>query len=103
MPRIANTTEAMIADIAKRLERLVEQAKKEGHEDALREVRSLVGGGQGQGGTGKERGRKLAKTARKPAKPKKKRKNPWDSYTPAQKAARVKKMLAGRGLKPKRK
>lgn len=27
----------------------------------------------------------------------------WDNYTPAQRAARIAKMLAGRGLKPKRK
>jgi predicted secreted Zn-dependent protease len=100
MPRIANDTDAMIADITRRLERLVEVARKEGRNSALDEVRALVGGKLPRAG------RKPAKAAKKAAKPtrrRKKRKNPWDAYTPEQREARVAKMLAGRGLKPKAK
>lgn len=35
--------------------------------------------------------------------PKPKRRNPWAHYTPEQRAERVRKLLAGRGLKPKKK
>ncbi|MCZ6787819.1 MAG: hypothetical protein O7E54_11725 [Planctomycetota bacterium] len=95
MPRIANDTDAMLADVVRRLERLIAQARKEGREGALEEVRSLVGGA-----VGARRGRKAAA---KPAKRKKKRKSWWDTATAKQKAERVRKMQAGRGLKPKSK
>ncbi len=94
MPRIANETAAILADFQRRLERLVETARKEGREDALAEVRRLVGGGAKRG--------RPRQAAKKPAKRKKKRRNPWDHMTPAQRKERVRKMLAGRGLKPKR-
>ena len=38
MPRIANETTALLADFRRRLERLVETARKEGREEALAEV-----------------------------------------------------------------
>ena len=66
-----------------------------GREDALAEVRGLVDGRT----PAKRRGRPK-KVAAKPAKRKKKRRNPWDHMTPAQRKERVRKMLAGRGLKP---
>ncbi len=94
-----NNPDALLADLTTRLERLVAQARKEGREDALAEVRQLVGGG---GATTKTRGRPR-KAAKKPAKRKKKRKSWWDTATAKQKAERTRKMLAGRGLKPKRK
>ncbi len=87
-----NNADTMLTDLTTRLERLVAQAKKEGRADALAEVRQLVGGG---GGTGS------GKAAKKPAKRKKKRKNWWATATEKQKAERTRKMLAGRGLKPK--
>ena len=93
MPRIADDTAALLADLNKRLQRLVDAARKEGRDDALAEVRRLVGGG---GGSGVHDG-----PAKKPAKRRKKRKTWWDTATKKQKAERVKKMLAGRGLKPK--
>jgi len=98
MPRIANTTDALLADVQKRLAQLVEAARKEGRDEALAEIRNLVGGGAPRRG----RPPKAATaTATAPKKPKKKRKNPWATMTPKQKADRVRKMLAGRGLKPK--
>ncbi len=97
MPRIANDTAALLADLQRRLKNLVETANKEGRDEALAEVRSLVGPDE-RSGTRRKPGRK---PSRKPAKKRKKRKTWWDTATPKQKAARVKKMLAGRGLKPK--
>ncbi len=98
MPRPRSDSAAQLADLQKRLKSLVETARKEGREDALAEVRSLVGGATAKRGPGRPR-----KAAKKPAKRKKTRKNWWDTATAKQKAERVRKMLAGRGLKPKRK
>ena len=96
MPRVANNTDALLKDLISRLEKLVDAARQEGREDALADVRSLVDGGgatrRGGGAAGE------SKPRRKSTKP---RKNPWADMTPEQKQARVRKMLAGRGLKPK--
>ena len=99
MPRLRNETATLLKDLRTRLDRLVEVAKKEGREEALAEVRSLVGPDE-RSRTRRKPGRR---PSRKPAKRRKKRKTWWDTATKKQKAARVKKMLAGRGLKPKRK
>ncbi len=101
MPRVANNTDALLKDLTDRLEKLVAAARKEGRENALADVRSLV-----DGSAPARRGRKPAvvkaaapkKTRKKSSKP---RKNPWATMTPEQKKARVRKMLAGRGLTPK--
>ena len=99
MPK--TTTDSLIADLTSRLGKLVAAARKEGRDEALLEVRELVGGGTGGAARrGPGRPRKAAKPETA-AKPKKKRKNPWATMTPRQKADRVRKMLAGRGLKPK--
>ncbi len=103
MPRIANESGALLADLQKRLARLVDVARNEGREDALSDVRRLVAGSGGPGMTkaGKPRKKPGPKPSQKSSKPRKKRKNPWATMTPAQKKERVRKMLAGRGLKPK--
>ena len=103
MPRIANDTAALLADVQRRLERLVEIAKKEGRDEALGEVRQLVAGGGARRAGTKRRGRPKKKVAKKPAKRRKKRKSWWDTATARQRAERIRKMQAGRGLKPKRK
>jgi len=103
MPRIANETNALLADLTRRLEKLVDVARAEGRADALEEVRALVGG-TATGGAKRGRPRKAAAATTQSATKKtakKKRKNPWATMTPAQKKDRVRKMLAGRGLKPK--
>ncbi len=97
MPRIANETNALLADFQRRLERLVETARKEGREEALAEVRHLVAAA----GRGPGRPRKTA-TAAKPAKRKKKRKNPWANLTPEQRLKRVNAIRKGRGLPPRK-
>ena len=70
MPRIASDSDALLKDLSARFESLVAAAKQEGREDALAEVRGLVGGATAKRGPG--RPRKAAK-AGEPAKPKKKR------------------------------
>lgn len=92
MPRIANNTDALLRDLMIRLEKLVETARAEGRDEALARVRDLVGGEV------RPRGRPVGSGNSGPKKP---RKNPWANMTPEQKKARVRKMLAGRGLKPK--
>ena len=96
MPRIANNTDALLKDLIARLEKLVDTARQEGREDALADVRSLVDGGATRRGAAAGTGE--SKPRKKSTKP---RKNPWADMTPEQKQARVRKMLAGRGLKPK--
>jgi hypothetical protein len=103
MPRLKNETSVLIADLKSRIDRMVEIAMREGHDRALGEIRALVGGGlpvkRGPGRPPKSSYAPSAAPAR--AKPKKKRKNPWAHMSADQKAERVRKMLAGRGLKPK--
>ena len=104
MPRLKSETAVLVADITARLQRIVEIAKKEGHDQALTDIRALVGGGSIPVKRGPGRPRKVvpadAGLGAAPAR-KKRRKNPWTSMTPEQKAERVRRMLAGRGLKPK--
>lgn len=101
MPRLRNETQVLIEDLKSRLDRIVSVAVKAGHDQALSEIRALVAGGGIPGvkrGPGRPRKNPVVGAA---PKPKKRRKNPWASMTPEQKADRVRKMLAGRGLKPK--
>jgi hypothetical protein len=96
-----NETSVLLADLNARIAQIVEVARKEGHDHALNEIRSLVGGGLPvKRGPGRPPKSASALVSAAPAK-KTKRKNPWKDMTPEQKADRVRKMLAGRGLKPK--
>ena len=109
MPRIADESSLLLADLHSRLQRVLEAAHQEGRTSALNEIRNLVGGGGAtvpvRRGPGRPKGSKNAPKAAAAtpvdAKPKKKRKNPWAGMTAEQKKERVRKMLAGRGLKPK--
>ena len=101
MPRPASTTDALVADLSRRLERLVETARKEGREDALAEVRSLVGGDRSSR-AGPARRKSTTRKAAKPKKQKKPRKNSWAGLTPEQRLARVNAIRKGRGLPPKK-
>jgi hypothetical protein len=101
MPRMKEDSKTLAADLASRLDRLVAAARKEGREEALGQLRSLMAGGLApRRGPGRPRKYPVADAAPR-AKSRKKRKNPWASMTAEQKAERVRKMLAGRGLKPK--
>ena len=120
MPRIAEDSKSLAADLAGRLARLVAAAKQEGRDAALAEVRSLIGGGgggaggSGAGGAGgdapvaRKRGRPLG-SKNKPksdapapaAKSGAPRKNPWASLSPADRLARVNAIRKGRGLPEK--
>jgi hypothetical protein len=96
MPRMKNESSVLLADLKARLDRMVATAKHEGRDEALVQLRNVLGGAAPRRGPGRP-----PKSAAAAAKPKRKRKNPWTSMTPEQKAERVRKMLAGRGLKPK--
>jgi hypothetical protein len=100
MPRLKNETSVLLADLKSRIDEMVETAIREGHDQALSEVRALVGGGL-PARRGPGRPRKSVAGAAAPSAPRKKRKNPWASMTKEQREERVRKMLAGRGLKPK--
>lgn len=124
MARIKEESAALLADLTSRLERLVAAARKEGREDALTEVRALVGGAVGavtaaaapaRRGPGRPRkivgeakpakAEKAPKAGKAPkakrAKSKSPRKNPWADLTPEQRLARVNAIRVGRGLPPK--
>lgn len=101
MPRMSESSKSLAADLADRISRLVAAAKKEGREEALLEVRSLVGGTVGaKRGPGRPRKAAAAAPARKP---RKKRKNPWAALSPADRLARVNAIRKGRGLPLKEK
>lgn len=105
MPRIAETTDSLLNDLTSRLERLVAAARKEGRDEALAELRHLVAGGPTappvRRGPGRPKGSKNGPKAGGTSKPRRARKDWWATATPEQKAERTRKMLAGRGLKPK--
>jgi len=95
MPRMNPSTSQQVNQIMASLENIVNSARNEGREEALAEVRSLVGG--------VAHGLPRAAAAKSPVKMTKSgrpRKNPWANMTAEQREERVRKMLAGRGLTP---
>ena len=103
MARTKKTTDALLKEVRAGLERLVETARKEGRDDALAELRQVIGGGASGSGRGGGRRRKAAKpAAKKPAARKKKRKNPWEGLTDEQRLARINAILKGKGLPPRK-
>ena len=103
MPRLPNETSVLVADLKSRIDRIVESAARSGREEALTQIRALVGGGLPvKRGPGRPPKSSYATSPAAAApKPKKKRRNPWAHMTPEEKAERVRKLLAGRGLVPK--
>lgn len=111
------SVDELLDDLQNRLKALVEAARKEGADSALAEIRNVVSNRLGDDAKPAAKSRKKSsrkKTTRKSSskksaskdsdgkkKTKKKRRNPWDHMTPEQRKERVRKMLAGRGLKPK--
>lgn len=100
MPRIAENSKSLAADIASRLTRLIEAARKEGRDEALAELRHLVSGGAAPAkrGPGRPKGPRNAPKARKAAKSGKPRKNPWAGLSAEERLARVNAIRKGRGL-----
>lgn len=106
MPRIAETSKSLAADLTTRLERLIEAARAEGRDAALAEVRSLIGGSTATGAApvvAKKRGRPIGsknkpKSDASPAKATKTRKSSWAGLTPEARLARVNAIRRGRGL-----
>ena len=104
MPRIAENTASLAADLRSRLDRLIAAARKEGSDLALAGVRKLLGGpdtSEAAKGNGRRRGRPAASA--KPARRKsgRKRKNPWAGLSPEARLKRVNAIRKGRGLPAK--
>ena len=96
MPRPANETAALLADLKSRLERLAEVARAEGRTQALDGLRSVLGGGAPvRRGPGRPKG---SRNKPKAAKAKKPRKNAWAGLSPAARLARVNAIRKGKGL-----
>jgi len=100
MPRMKNETSDLLADLHRRIDAVVEAARKSGHDDALGQIRSLVAGGGGvvKRGPGRPRKNPLAAMS---AGPKKRRKNSWAGLSPAARLARINAIRKGKGLPPR--
>ena len=107
MPRIPENSSSLAADLRSRLEWLVAVARQEGRDQALAELRRLVAGAGAavsvRRGPGRPKGSKNQPTTATATatKSRRARKDWWATTTPEQRAERTRKMLAGRGLKPK--
>jgi hypothetical protein len=103
MPRLANETSVLLADLHARLSRVVEVARQAGHDTALEEIRSLVVGGSAgipvRRGPGRPKGRKNKAAAG--GKPKQRRKNSWAGLSRAAHLKRVNAIRKGKGLPPR--
>lgn len=102
MPRPKSDVQSVLSDLASRIEGLLDAARREGREQALAEVRSLVGGAvavrRGPGRPPKSASAPAAAPAAKPARAKKARKSSWEGLTDEQRLARVNAIRKGRGL-----
>jgi hypothetical protein len=104
MANDSGRTDALLADIQRRLVELVAAARQEGKDGAVDQIRSMLGGTLGlavapvKRGPGRPRKNPLAAPAAPKAK--KARRNPWAHLTEEQKAERVRKMQEGRKKKP---
>src|SRR5262245_46073980 len=110
MPRMKNETSTLLADLQGRIATIVETARREGHDEALASIRSLVGGGarplggdnggfpKPMRGPGRPKGSKNKPKAAATTKSGRARKNPWAGLTAEQKLARVNAIRKGRGL-----
>jgi hypothetical protein len=99
MPRPKNETSALLADLQSRVAQLVETARRQGRDEALGHIRSLVGGAAPKRGPGRPRKDAGAAPAA-PARTKsgKRRKNPWAKLSPAARLARINAIRKGKGL-----
>ena len=94
---MTNELSGLTADITARLERLLAAAKRAGREEALHDVRALVGGAVSVGSAARG-AKKSAKVAAAPKRAKKARKNPWLGLSPEAHLARRNAIRRGRGL-----
>jgi hypothetical protein len=94
-----NETSVLLADLHRRIDAVVDAARKSGHDDALGQIRSLVaGGGAVKRGPGRPRKNPLAAVS---AGPKKRRKNSWAGLSPSARLARINAIRKGKGLPPR--
>lgn len=92
-------TTALLTDLKNRIDQLVVAARQEGRDQALGEIRALVGGGVSvdpvRRGPGRPRGSKNAPKATDG------RKNSWSNLTPEARLARVNSIRRAKGLPPR--
>ncbi len=93
---MSQTVESLLDQLKDGLEALLDEAREQGRQEVLDHINRFGGAVAPQA---KKAPAVKAPEEAKPAK--KKRKNPWANMTPKQREDRVRKMLAGRGLKPK--
>ena len=98
MPRISNETSALLDDLMSRIDRLADAARQEGREQALSEIRALVGGGVAAGRGPVRPPRSATSTGGTKTDG---RTNSWSGMTPAARLARVNAIRKGKGLPPK--
>jgi hypothetical protein len=97
-----NESATLVQDLKTRLDLLVGVAMREGHDAALGEIRSLVGGAVEGGvrrGPGRPKGSK--NTPKDATAPAKKRRNSWAGLSAEDRLARVNAIRKGKGLPPK--
>src|ERR1051325_7255126 len=105
MPRTSDETAALLAGLRVHIDSVIAAARRQGHDDAMNEIRSLVSGSAPvKRGPGRPRGSKNAsKSAAAPAAAKpvrKKRKSSWAGLTAEQRLARVNPIRKGKGAPP---
>ena len=102
MSRMNAETAAMLADLHRRIDQIVEAAKSQGRDEALGHIRSLVGGTALPAKRGPGRPRKDGSSAAPAAAaPKQRRKNSWAGLSAADRLARVNAIRKGKGLPPR--
>jgi hypothetical protein len=101
MPRPANETSVLLADLHARLGRVVEVARQAGHDTALEEIRRLVRGGSAgvpmRRGPGRPKGSRNKPKALAAA-PKRPRRNSWAGLSKAARLKRINAIRKGKGL-----
>ena len=109
MPRLPNETSVLLSDFRRRIDQIVETARREGHDHALNEIRALVGGTGAisappvKRGPGRPKGsRNVIRDRTAASKPKKDgRRNSWAGMTPEARLARINSIRKGQGLPPR--
>jgi hypothetical protein len=102
MPRMKNETSALVADLHRRIDEIVSAARNAGRDEALSQIRHLVGGGAAAPARrGPGRPPKSASAA--PSGPRKKRKNSWAGLSAEARLARINAIRKGKGLAPREK
>jgi hypothetical protein len=89
-------TSVLLADLKNRIDTILAAARKQGHDEALANIRALVGE------TGVSSGRRgPGRPKDSMNKPRRARKNSWTGLSPDDRLARVNAIRKGKGLPPR--